>query len=350
MSTRARTASNSTQVANAPPENENVESDQESEESDTDGGTVRGWSPATGKSRKTRYICKGGQKVCGLSVSRKGDSSIRCDSCKDWFHPRCQGLSMDAFRALSKYDFLWLCIDCRPKFEAILELGKNLETRIAEAERKILDSVSAAASKDGHERLTRKIDQMEKAITQMKDQQSKIEVAVNEQKDAVKSVPKCTEALKTSALEIKKIVQIQNRDSRESNVILHNIPESTSSDPEARKKHDAESFQGVVSSLLGNEKVDIVQVFRLGKRETQEPSTPHQKSRLMMIKLKDREHVEQLIKKRTQLKEVGYPNVYLTRDLSPEERTEQKKLREELMQKGKDTHRIFRGKVVPRTQ
>ena len=55
-----------------------------------------------------------------------------------------------------------------------------------------------------------------------------------------------------------------------------------------------------------------------------------------------------LMKRRTQLKDVGFPNVYLTKDLSPEEREAQKKLRQELEEKGKETHKIFRGKVLPR--
>ena len=74
-----------------------------------------------------------------------------------------------------------------------------------------------------------------------------------------------------------------------------------------------------------------------------------QKPRLMMINLKDGGQVNELIKRRTQLKEVGYQNVYLTRDLSPDERVAQRKLREELRQKGKETHIIFRGRVVPRS-
>ena len=92
-------------------------------------------------------------------------------------------------------------------------------------------------------------------------------------------------------------------------------------------------------------------MFRLGKKQVAEgASAANPKPRLMMIKLKDRDLVNQLIKRRTQLKEVGYPNVYLTKDLSPEERAAQKKLREELLQKGKETHTIFQGKVVPKRQ
>ena len=53
-------------------------------------------------------------------------------------------------------------------------------------------------------------------------------------------------------------------------------------------------------------------------------------------------------KHRTILRDVGFSNIYFTKDLSFEERLEQKKLREELNSKGKDTNKIFRGKVIPR--
>ena len=109
-------------------------------------------------------------------------------------------------------------------------------------------------------------------------------------------------------------------------------------------------FQGVLSGLLGNNaKVETSQIFRLGKKQgpQEQDSTMEQKPRLMMLKLKDKENVNELIKRRTQLKEVGFPNVYLTRDLSPEERAIEKKLRDELKLKGKVTHKIFRGKIVP---
>ena len=59
-------------------------------------------------------------------------------------------------------------------------------------------------------------------------------------------------------------------------------------------------------------------------------------------------HVDSMIRKRTNLKNVGFPNIYLTKDLSPEERATEKRLREEVIKKGKDSYTIFRGQIVPR--
>ena len=47
-----------------------------------------------------------------------------------------------------------------------------------------------------------------------------------------------------------------------------------------------------------------------------------------------KEHVDELFKKRLQFKDVGFPNKYFTKDLPPEERQEQKKLRDMWAVKG----------------
>ena len=64
--------------------------------------------------------------------------------------------------------------------------------------------------------------------------------------------------------------------------------------------------------------------------------------------LKLKENVDELFKRRMKLKDVGFVNIYISRDLPREERELQKKLRMELAEKGKETHVIFRGRVVPR--
>ena len=91
-------------------------------------------------------------------------------------------------------------------------------------------------------------------------------------------------------------------------------------------------------------------MFRLGKKQqaSEDPQAAEPKPRLILVKLKNKDHVEMLMKRRLNLKERGYPNVYITKDLPPEEREVQKKLRKELAEKGKETHRIFQGKVIRR--
>ena len=152
---------------------------------------------------------------------------------------------------------------------------------------------------------------------------------------------------------MRKIVEKkEDKESRELNVIIHNIPESQSNEPADRKKYDSASFRNIVQALFGDDAtMEIEKVYRLGrKKDTNEGEGPEHKPRLMLVSLKKKEDVEALMRKRWDLSKVGFNNIYLTRDLTPEEREAQRKLRDELKEKGRETHRIFRGKVIPRVQ
>ena len=81
--------------------------------------------------------------------------------------------------------------------------------------------------------------------------------------------------------------------------------------------------------------------------EDKESQAP--RPRIMLLKLNSSDHVDLLYRRRFNLKSKGYTNIYITRDLPLQEREAQRKLREELQQKGKDTH-IFRGRVVERKE
>ena len=141
------------------------------------------------------------------------------------------------------------------------------------------------------------------------------------------------------------MIKTLDEESREYNLLVHNVDESTSSDPEIRMREDKESFHCMAKALVGDSlDIEVEKVFRLGKK-TEENRT---KPRLMLLRLKNKDHVEELLKRRVKLKDVGFPNKYLTKDLTHEEREAQKKLREEWATKRKRTHVIFRGRVVPR--
>ena len=193
------------------------------------------------------------------------------------------------------------------------------------------------------------------------DQQSKVEASLQKQKEAAESVPGCATEMKKNVQELREIVaKKEDAENREVNILIHNIPESTATDAEGRKRYDAASFQNMVQALLGEGIVmEVQKIFRLGKRregaagpnqgpgDARQGTTEEPKPRLMLAKLKSKEDVSQMMNKRWELRNVGFDNIYLTRDLSPAEREAQRKLREELAQKGKETHKIFRGKVVP---
>ena len=326
------------------PDTPRDEFETESDAGDKDGagGYSGGWKPVRTKTRRGRYICKGGAKVCGVSVS--GDDSIQCEICEGWFHPRCQNISVEAFQAITKHELFWLCIECRDGLKDRLNVGKQLVDRIDKVEQKIVKVLKEPKFKDEMNEIQEKINKMEKEVMEkIKQQHSSVETTLKDQEKAINRLPEATADISTNKL--RKLIKTREEEGREYNLLVHNVDESTSNDTETRIKQDKEAFQKMAKALVGETlDIHIEKVFRLGKKSADNSTKP----RLMMIKLKSKEHVEELYKKRMKLKEVGFPNKYLTKDLSPEQREEQRKLREEWAVKGKGTHRIFRGKVVPR--
>ena len=295
----------------------------------------------TGKTEKT-VTCKGGTKVCGQIITGE---SLECDGCKFCYHWICQGLSYEAYVAISKHKLLWLCLECKPNLMTMLATGRQINLRISEAENKIMSAMAEAKPssaldqqaetrierieksfselKEQQNRVERSIKEQKEAVQEMKEQQNRVECSIKEQKEVVQGMPKVSQDLKSSADQLRRIMETRDKESRETNIILHNIPESLAQDSEARKGYDADSFYNVAFSLLGDVAgIEVQEVRRLGKRaEGQDGSEREQlKPRLMLVKLKHKEVVDELIKRRTQLKDVGFPNVYLTKDMSPDER------------------------------
>ena len=223
---------------------------------------------------------------------------------------------------------------CKPNFMNVLKLGTRIESRIEANERKILGVLESSGVRSGNSKLLEeKIISMEKEVSvRIKEQQEEIEKSLNVQKEVAETMPKLQSELKKSTQELKKIVEKkEDTELREVKVIIHNIPESKSSDTVQRKKYDSDSFLNIVEALLGKgRKMETTKIYRLGKKKEIREGEEQQKPRLMLVGLKTREEVDSLISRRFNLPHVGFSNIYITRDLSPQKREEQKRLREEL--------------------
>ena len=300
--------------------------------------------------KKRQLLCKGkAADDGGGCITLAEEDIIVCQTCESQFHPTCQDLSVEAYQAISKYELLWLCLDCKRKLMSINEMEKSLAKKIREAEKRILNAITEAKPRDNiGQDIEAKIESMEASVMdQIKEQQVMVESSLQKQQEVVKEMPKFTAELKSSANELKKIVETQeDKETREKSIILHNnIPESEYNDSKRRREYDEASFQNIAYALLSDDAgVEVERVYRLGKKR----EGPDAKPRLMMVELKRKDIVDQLIKRRTGLREMGFPNIYLTRNLSPDEREKEKALREELRTKGKESYCIFRGKVVLR--
>ena len=244
-------------------------------------------------SGKEKYICKGGlKKVCGTDIADDQDA-IRCDVCETWFHPKCQGITIRAFQVIAEYKLFWPCDTCREKLEStkniIKYLDEKLETlgREIQVERKSIDEKLVAKLEEGLNQievaLDRKLAEQKKAVeTSLKMQEEVIENSVKAQAEgkqsyadmvakSVKDIPKFTEELKNSAVNLTKMVESRKeKEQRENNLILHNVKESREEDSKKRREHDEAVFAEVISGVLGDQnrpEIQIEKAYRLGKKD-----------------------------------------------------------------------------------
>ena len=295
--------------------------------SDSEG---QGWWEAGKKgkpSKKVRFVCKGGEEPCGKTITGK-EKSIQCEACLDWFHPKCQELCAEAFNAIRTYDLLWVCDKCRKRMNSLLDVGRRMESSVDKAEKRITTAV-AEAKRESSKEMERKV---QEELRKMEEQ-------------VVKQLNCTSETMK------KAVWSQEKRAERDSNLIVHGLKESEQMDPEAQKEADIKEVLEMTRKICGDEaNPKIAKVFRLGRKQVAGDSSNTGKPRLVLVKFETKEDASKMFQKRFQLKEAGYWNVYINRDLSMEERERQHKLRVELREKGRETHKIFQGRVVPRDQ
>ena len=282
------------------------------------------WQKAVKKGKHARevtYICKGGESRCNRAI-KSNEMSIQCEACTNWFHPSCQGLVQGAFEAITEYDLFWVCSECREQFTERQNLREQVKQDIKKVEAHIVDKVEKVRT------LVENV--IEKKVD---DGLKKMEMKIGESSSA-----------------LKKAVQEKTID-RSKNLIVHNLPECDSDDSKVRQEKDLAAFKKMASDLCGRgASFNVTQIFRLNNQQGVDENQVNRKPRLLLVKLASQEETETLLGERFGLKDAGYPNVYINKDLSKEEREKQWKLRQELKKKGRETHKIFRGRVIPRDQ
>ena len=314
---------------------------------DTQRKENRALSESSVQEPEKEYICRGGRKkVCG-KVINKGQGAIECDICETWYHGKCQGVSEEALDAITEHKLFWPCETCQKEI-----LERKVEERLATKMEEGLNQIKVT--------LDEKLTEQKRAVeTSLKVQEEVIENSVKAQAEekqtyadivakTVNEIPKFTEEIKNSAVNLARMVESKKeKEERQNNIILHNIEESRDGDPMRRKAHDTSMFGEVISAVLGDLDrpcLEIEKVYRLGKKREDESAKP----RLLLVRLKNKEHVDLMIKNRWLVRQ-NAPSlgpVFISRDLTKEEREKEGQLRRELEERGKETHRIFRGKVV----
>lgn len=320
-----------------------------------------------------KFKCKGGKNTCGCIIDQSVQSIV-CNGCGGWFHPACQELQIGALKALSKYDLIWLCMECKNKLPFMMEIGKLVDKRVSEAEIRITEAVhetkiATEENKSGHrtmiQHLEDKISSFETlaatAVEQRYDLMNKITelgVMVNaqyskpdplEMKSSFADVVKgsCDKVITALSTKIEAMPQesgedLLDRERRKCNIVVHNLPESDSASRKEAEAHDCRLLESIFKNIMFLN-VRIVSSFRIGQRNGYRP-------RLLIAALESEATKWDVVRNARELqRSQEWGQVYINPDQTKAEREKAKKLREELArrrQAGEKDIVIRKGKIV----
>jgi len=139
----------------------------------------------------------------------------------------------------------------------------------------------------------------------------------------------------------------KEKEKRKLNVIIHNFPESTLEDAQARKQDDIKNINSLLAKYVGVS-ASISNAVRLGKKL--------ESPRLLKIAVSSKEEKTLILRNRLKLRNKENPpnilKVFITSDLTPLEQQKQKQLRSQLseMNKSGNKYYIKNGRITLRQQ
>ena len=264
---------------------------------------------------------------CALISCRKvvkdSDNAVCCNKCSRWLHQSCAGFNQTEYKLLNKknknqVNLMWFCDGCTPQVRCFLQ-GRSQPPQ-------------SPSAMNGD--LSKKIDKLVEGFARLE--------------QAMVSKESNMEDLIEEKVE-KYFVEQREREERQSNLIFHNIPESTDEDVNDRKEHDVTLVKEIFMTLE-MDYTDISKPTRLGKKMTtgKGPGKP----RLLRVTVDNVNAKKQALAKAKQLKtdrNKKWNKVFITPDLTFKERTESRKLRAELAtrrENGENDLVIRRGRII----
>jgi len=244
----------------------------------------------------------------------------------DSIHWFCQPCEIEVFRVINESgksadsavstDSMSTSQECQQAVHAISEVMKNLDKIVIEAKEKI-NSIAKSCQ----------------IVPHLSDTTSQM------QPDVVH-----TDRITSENMAMKIVDEYRDRESRKLNLIFHNVPESSAAQQSERVSEDVK-FVTNIAKDIGVKEFDLVNSVRLG---SQLPN----KLRLLRVKLATVNQKREFLNNAKRLKSSStslFQKVYITPDLSAQERVVQKQLRIELKRRkenGERNLRIYRGRIV----
>lgn len=255
------------------------------------------------------------------------DQVLQCECCARWYCCPCQNVSDKMLAAIVEFNSLhWYCADCEPSVS-----GRIKDT---------------APPQDQQCDIERRLQAMECKLTDLTNSINKITAdpcpGTGSPQTTTTTTTDSTKA--PNILALKAVDEYREREQRKLNLIFHKVPESTDSDPSSRGEQDLQ-FIHTLANELGVNHLEITNTIRLGQpRESG--------ARLLKVTVSNLQSKRQLLSKAKNLRQAKSDQlckVYITPDLSPQERLYQKNLRAELHRRrtaGEQNLVIRRGQII----
>jgi len=330
-----------------------------------------------------------------LKACSTENQAIQCDLCGIWAHAECEGIPSECYDSFNSvfgkvHNISYYCeanfcssrikqliykfyndleehIDL-PSLRSLQAEQGNLHRIISEMSNKFDDFSSqctepnvdeSIASSDNaqkttqtlwrseHHNLCNSISALSDKIKGLCDHNDQLQNQIN---TTVSSLNTASEQVQTlpyvpSSNPAEFVDEYLNRERRKMNLVIHGLPESSATSSSERQLADSNSFVGLVDSEFKISNLEIGKCFRLGKRKNDKP-------RPLLVMLTDISVKRQILRNAKLLRNSNsYKSVFISPDLTQQEREVSKKLHNELKrrkQAGETNLIIKHGKIVPR--
>ena len=253
--------------------------------------------------------------ICDTSFTDQNAKLLECQRCSEHFCIKCLNKSESEYNAASSSDLMWFCVECRLKVQKNIKIDIDIEKKCNEIMLKYES----------------RIEKIEKDL-ETKCDKSQVRNIVNEEMDRVnKTTAQATNS--TQHVDTDTIIgEIEERKSREKNIVIYGIEEMDSTSTEERIEHDTTTVERIFDCCeVEHDRNDITKVKRIGKHDK------NKKSRPMIVSLRSLELKKKLMKNLRKLKENGLENVRISNDLTKAERENENKLYAEARQLEKES-------------
>lgn len=235
----------------------------------------------------------------------------------------------EEYKFLQSTDAMWFCVKCRESVEKNIATDLKIEERCKEIMKEYECRISTLEQK-----VEEKCDEakVREIITEELHQERRKEPE-NQDKVISKTQQPC--AGNNQAFE-SVIQEINERKSRENNLVIYGANEIESDEKDARKTHDSEVVRYILKVCGIRSKDAVIKVTRLGRYKPRESQTDEERKsiRPILLTLNNQEIKSEFFKKIKNLQTAEkYKKIRVANDLTKSEREKEKQLREEAKKK-----------------